>query len=870
MNGINSAEGPEATITARARPRILIVDDVVENLHALVAVLRDDYAITAATSGEKALELVRREPPELILLDIRMPDMDGYSVLSALKVAPATSEIPVIFVTALAEASDEARGLALGAADYITKPVNPELLKARVRTQLELQRLRQNPAAFDVITHTSGERRDSLLVVDDLPENIHELIEALKDDYQIQVATSGEKALAMAAGEAPPDLVLLDVKMPDMDGYEVCRRLKATRRGNRTPVIFITVVDSTCDKLQGFDVGAADYITKPFDIAEVRARVRAQLELARLRHFLEDLLAIRTAMLELSEEKYRTLIHRDPLTGLANRMLFGEILAQEAQRAREGEERFALLFVDLDNFKTVNESLGHTAGDALLLESARRLRAILANADNLARIGADEFAVLVGHGDAQPVDLLAQAMIDALGQPFMIDGKPVYASASVGIAQCPEDGDNIEVLLAAASAALNQAKLQGPGILRFFSADMSRRARDRLALEAELRTAIDTGELCLHYQPQVDLSSGQIVGVEALVRWNHPRRGLLPPAEFIALAEESGLIVRLGEWVLREACRQIQRWSEVGLTPRQTAVNISAIQLSRGHLVESVRSALAEYGIEPAHLELEITESFVMIDRERSFQTLRELKALGVRLSIDDFGTGYSSLAHLQQLEVNRLKVDISFVRNITTNSGNAAIVKAVIALGHSLGLDVVAEGVEDVGQAHYLKSLQCDVMQGYFVARPMPGEDMTAFLQSFAPTEVPADDDAATTLLLVDDESSVLSALKRVLRRLNYRVLTADSGEAALDVLARNAVGVILTDQRMPGMSGIELLARVRRMHPRTVRMVLSGYTDIDSLTEAINHGELYRFLAKPWDEEDLVAAIRDAFRHYGETSGT
>ena len=869
MNGISSDKGSDTTVSGRARPRILIVDDVVENLHALVAVLRDDYAITAATSGEKALELVRRAPPELILLDIRIPDMDGYSVLSALKIAPATSEIPVIFVTALAEASDEARGLALGAADYITKPVNPELLKARVRTQLELQRLRKNPAAFDVITHASGERRYSLLVVDDLPENIHELIEALKDDYQIQVATSGEKALAMAAGESPPDLVLLDVKMPDMDGYEVCRRLKATRRGNRTPVIFITVVDSTCDKLQGFDVGAADYITKPFDIAEVRARVRAHLELARLRLFLEDLLVSRTAMLELSEKKYRTLIHRDPLTGLANRMLFGEILAQEAQRARRGEERFALLFVDLDNFKTVNESLGHAAGDALLLESARRLRAITANADNLARIGADEFAVLVGHGDTQPVDLLAQAVIDALGQPFMIDGKPVYASASVGIAQHPEDGDNIEALLAAASAALNQARLQGPGILRFFSADMSRRARDRLVLEAELRTAIEAGELCLHYQPQVDLSSGQIVGIEALVRWNHPRRGLLPPAEFIVLAEESGLVVRLGDWVLREACRQIRRWAEVGLTPRQTAVNISAIQLSHGHLVESVRSALAEYGIEPAHLELEITESFVMIDRERSFQTLRELKTLGVRLSIDDFGTGYSSLAYLQQLEVNKLKVDISFVRNITTNSGNAAIVKAVIALGHSLGLEVIAEGVEDMGQAHYLKSLQCDVMQGYFVARPMPGEDMTAFLQSFSPTEVPTDDDAASTLLLVDDESSVLSALKRVLRRLNYRVLTAGGGEEALDVLARNEVGVILTDQRMPGMSGIELLARVRRMHPRTVRMVLSGYTDIDSLTEAINRGELYRFLAKPWEEEDLVAAIRDAFRHYGELSG-
>ncbi len=338
-----------------ARPRILIVDDVHENLHLLMNILRDDYGIVAATSGEKALELARREPrPDLILLDIKMPGMDGYSVLSELKINPATAAIPVIFVTALAEAADEARGLKLGVADYITKPVNPELLRMRIRTQLELRRYRQDPVKFDLVANAREERVYSLLVVDDLPENIHELLEALKDRYRIQVANCGARALEIVNGANPPDLVLLDVVMPEMDGYEVCRRLKASPVGNRIPVIFVTVIDGVPDKVRGFELGAADYITKPFDIDEVHARIRTHLELARLRRFLEDLVAQRTALLELSEEKYRVLAHRDPLTDLPNRVLFAELLNHAIQHARRSGGEFALLFLDLDNFQAIN------------------------------------------------------------------------------------------------------------------------------------------------------------------------------------------------------------------------------------------------------------------------------------------------------------------------------------------------------------------------------------------------------------------------------------------------------------------------------------------------------------------------------------
>ncbi|MBS1228941.1 MAG: response regulator receiver modulated diguanylate cyclase/phosphodiesterase with sensor(s) [Proteobacteria bacterium] len=971
-----------------ARPRILIVDDVNENLHALMNILRDDYAIIAATGGEKALELAQRQPvPDLILLDIKMPGMDGYSVLARLKADPATAQIPVIFVTALSEAADEARGLALGVADYITKPVNPELLHLRIRIQLELQRYRSQPDTFDIAQHADPDHPASLLVVDDVPENIHELLEALKDDYRIMVANSGAKAIELVQGASPPDLVLLDIVMPGMNGYEVCRRIKATTAGNRIPVIFVTVVDATQQKVRGFDIGAADYITKPFDIDEVRARVRTHLELSRLQRFLEQLVAQRTALLNKSEEKYRILadyspnweywvapdgsylyvspacidesgyspedffadpglmekiihpddlaawkaqgpaaasadptplifrirakdgserwieqvcrtvldadgkslgqrgshhdisarrdaeerldffINRDPLTGLPNRSLFRELLEHTLQRAERDQTQFSLLFIDLDNFKTINESLGHSLGDQLLIEAGKRLKEQLPDIDAIARIGGDEFNIILNHSEGMPwIDLAAQRMIDALAKPFELGGHSVYVGASIGIALYPNDGDDAETLQSNADAALHQAKLNGRGILRFFSSEMTSRAKERLTLEADLRRAVERDELRLHYQPQADLISGEIVGVEALVRWQHPLRGLIGPGDFIPLAEENGYVVALGDWVLRTACRQLRRWADAGLQLRRIAVNVSPIQLSRGRLLETVNAALQETGIAPQQLVLEITESCIMADREQSFRVLAELRAIGVRLSIDDFGTGYSSLAYLQQLEVHELKVDMAFVRDMTSNNGNASIVKAVIALGHSLNLEVIAEGVETPGQARHLRSLQCDVMQGYLVSRPLPADAMTDFLSAFHPTQIPLDNEALSTLLLVDDEPSVLASLKRVLRRENYRILSASNGEEALSLLAQHPVGVILSDQRMAGMSGTELLARVRLMHPKTIRMVLSGYTGLDSLTEAINRGEISRFLTKPWRDEELLEALRDAFRRYGQ----
>ncbi|MBN2885526.1 MAG: EAL domain-containing protein [Chromatiaceae bacterium] len=838
----------QSTLT---RPRILIVDDVHENLHALIQMLRADYAISAATSGEKALELARADPPpDLVLLDVKMPGMDGYSVLARLKADSATADLPVIFVSALGEASDEARGLALGAADYITKPVNPELLRQRLRTQLELRRHRLGAREPQGASAQPLHEPPELLVVDDVPENVHQLIEVLREDYRIQVASTGATALDIVKGPNPPDLVLLDVLMPGMDGYEVCRHIKSAPASAHIPVIFITVTDALADKLLGFEAGAADYVTKPFDIEEVRARIRTHLELARLRRSLEREVARRTALLRESEEKYRILadyspnweyweapdggylyispacaevsgfapsdffadsglmeriIHpedralwrahhqgeaahaadalrlriqardgserwiehlckpvfdetgrfrgrrgsnsditerhlaeqrldylanRDPLTGLPNRALFAELLRQRIEQARQGGNAFALLHLDLDHFKTINESLGHSLGDRLLIEVSERLRAQIGESDTLTRIGGDEFNLIIEpdeqHGG---VDLLAQHMIESLNQPFVIAERSLYIGASIGIALYPADGRDGETLLRNADAALHQAKTRGRGCLHFFSPELAGHARARLTLESELRVAIERDELRLHYQPQIDLESGALIGLEALVRWQHPERGMVPPNDFIPFAEESGLVTRLGDWVLREACRQLSAWLREGRGPAQIAVNVSAVQLCRGDLLGSVRAALDASGLDPARLELELTESSLILDRERAFATIAALRALGVQLSIDDFGTGYSSLAYLQQLDVQRLKIDMSFVRDLPTNPANAAIVRAIIALGQSLGLVVIAEGVERADQAERLRAFGCHAMQGYLVSRPLPLEEMTAWL---------------------------------------------------------------------------------------------------------------------------------------------
>jgi EAL domain-containing protein (putative c-di-GMP-specific phosphodiesterase class I)/CheY-like chemotaxis protein len=394
---------------------------------------------------------------------------------------------------------------------------------------------------------------------------------------------------------------------------------------------------------------------------------------------------------------------------------------------------------------------------------------------------------------------------------------------------------------------------------------MNSRSLDRLELENGLRRALDQGELVIYYQPQLSLRTGEIIGAEALVRWQHPTQGLVMPAAFIPLAEESGLIIPLGEWVLRTACEQNKAWQASGLPPVTVAVNMSARQFAAQNVVKLAADILKSSGLAANFLELELTESLVMADAEAFIKATQDLKGLSITLSIDDFGTGFSSLSYLKRFAIDRLKIDQSFVRDITHDVNSAAIALAIISLAHNLKFAVIAEGVETEAQLNFLRRRDCDEMQGYFFSEPVPAKAFEQMLReqrklSFATgAELPA-----RTLLLVDDEPNVLSSLKRLLHREGYRILTAEHGREALELLASNDIGVVISDARMPGMDGGELLGKVRELYPQVVRMMLSGYTDLKAVTTAVNRGELFCFLTKPWEAAELVSTVRDAFRHH------
>ncbi|HWR88209.1 MAG TPA: EAL domain-containing protein [Acidiferrobacterales bacterium] len=411
----------------------------------------------------------------------------------------------------------------------------------------------------------------------------------------------------------------------------------------------------------------------------------------------------------------------DSLTGLPNRKAFLEQLASEVARAQRNNQKFALLVINLDNFKAVNDTLGHDDGDRLLLVAAQRLCFVPRQSDMLARIGGDEF-VLLARDVHDPIAIMAVAerLLEAMSMPWDINGHPLQVTASIGIAVFPDDGADAQTLLRHVDIATHHAKAGGRNCYQFFAHDMNERAVARVHLESRLRRALERGEFELHYQPQVDLNTFRVIGAEALIRWRDAQGNPIPPMQFIPLAEETGLIVPIGEWVLRTACAQAVAWQQLGLPPMCIAVNVSGRQLRQNDFVAVVRSALRDTGLEPRWLELEITESLLMEKLEESIGKLKELRALGVRIAIDDFGTGYSSMNYLHRLPIDRLKIDRSFIQNITQNGDDPVVARAIIALGHALGLSIVAEGVETEVQSGFLRDQLCQTVQGFLYSRPL------------------------------------------------------------------------------------------------------------------------------------------------------
>lgn len=555
----------------------------------------------------------------------------------------------------------------------------------------------------------------------------------------------------------------------------------------------------------------------------------------------------------------------DPLTDLPNRSLVQSRLEHALERAKRHSGHVGVLYIDLDHFKSVNDSLGHKAGDELLRCVSERLAGRVRKEDTLSRLGGDEFMLVIELLDESQVaadvarDLLAQ-----LALPFScLGGHEVFLGASIGISIYPDDGEDVADLMRHAEVAMYQAKERGRGMFCFYTADMNTDAFITLELEADLRRAQERGELALAYQPKVDMNSGHIVGAEALLRWARCGEAM-PPSRFIPLAEKTGLIVAIGAWVIDSACRQLRAWHDQGFVNARVAVNVSACQFRSGDFEATVADCLARHAVPRGYLELELTESMLMDEPELVTALLGRLRAQGVKLSLDDFGTGYSSLSYLSRLPIDTLKIDQSFVRNIVTDPDSASIVSAVIGLARRMRLQVIAEGVEDEAQLGFLRKQGCDQMQGFLFSRPVSAEFFEAMLKDNKSLPALKPEENTRTILFVDDEPNILSALRRMLRNDGYRILTAGSAMEGLDILAMNDVQVILSDQRMPGMSGTEFLGRVKALYPDTVRIVLSGFTELDTIIQAVNQGAIYKFLIKPWEDDLMRAHILDAFRYH------
>jgi diguanylate cyclase (GGDEF)-like protein/PAS domain S-box-containing protein len=824
---------------------ILIVDDEIQNRRLLAVLLGPEgYSTSCASSGEEALAAVNAAAPDLILLDLMMPGIDGCEVASILKANPATAHIPIIMVTALVERSARLAGLDAGAEEFLTKPVDRAELWLRVRNLLRLK------AFGDLESHS-----------------IHL-------EQQVQARTV-ELQRFRTAMDATADAIML-VSGRTLRFIEVnataCSMLGYTREellAMSPSVLDGSDPEQLASKYAAIVASGADTVYNECEIQRKDGtQVHVEIHRQAMRSdndwvivaVVRDITARKDA-----DRRLNHLAHHDPLTSLPNRMLFYATLRKTLEIAIDSDWKAAVLFVDLDNFKNVNDTLGHVIGDELLIQCSERLTKCVRIRDTVGRLGGDEFAlILVSPKGQQAAALVASKIGAALRAPFLLHGHEVHISASVGIAVYPDDGNDPDTLIKYADSAMYRAKQAGRDTYRFFTAQMNVDALDRLDLETALRRAIDNEEFVLHYQPKVRLSDGRIAGVEALLRWERPGIGLVPPNMFIPLLEETGLIFRVGSWVIAAACKQIGAWLRSPVGAVHVAVNVSGRQFIESDLDAEIALALREYEVPAELLELELTETSMMANTERTISSLRKLKSRGVQISVDDFGTGYSSLAYLRRFPIDKLKIDIAFIRDVTTNPDDAAIVRAIISMAHSLKLGVIAEGVESEMQLNYLRRHDCDEIQGFYVSRPLTAEAVGELLVSRPVLNLTDGNYASQVLLIIDDDPFMLESLADLFGSDGYQILTAQSAAEGFDLLALQEVQVILCDQKMPDMNGSVFLDMVKELHPDTVRIVLSGQADLQPIMEAINQGAVYRFYTKPWDNKLLRKNVRAAFQHH------
>jgi len=686
---------------------LIVDDDLAMRLLIRQTLERVGFACHEADNGIAALERFDQIAPDIVLLDVVMPGMNGYALCSELRRRPTGAFVPILMLTGLDDPDSINRAYEVGATDFISKPINWGILGHRIRYIL-----RANQAFSDL-----EKNRESL-------ENAQRIAHLGSWEWELPRDTvhwSDEtyRILGIAPDAIAPSFsaFLHYVHPDDRDAVQESMRRLLQMREFVGQVVRIRRQDGGVRhaQLQGVrHLDSAGSIT-------------------RLSGTIQDVTEIKEA-----EERIRHLAYYDAITGLPNRQFFIERLQQALVHAKRYQRLLGLLSLDLDQFKRINDTLGHSAGNDLLLSVSQRLSDAVRAPDTfahegketifghdmastVARLGGDEFSLLITelthYHDAAKV---ARRMLEELRKPFRVAKQEVFVSVSVGLALYPLDGDDAETLIKNAGAAMHFAKDQGRDNYQFYSRAMNATALEKLSMEAQLRRALERDELLLHYQPKIRPATGEIVGLEALIRWEHPELGLVSPAQFIPLAEETGLVVPLGEWVLLNACRQNQDWQRLGYPPVHVAVNIASLHFRQGTLGQSVATALQKSGLHPSWLELEVTESMLMDSAETTLATLSTLKGMGVRLAIDDFGTGYSSLSYLKRFPLDTLKIDRSFVKDLPHDAEDAAIAKAIIAMAHSLKLEVVAEGVETAEQLAFLQQHGCDLVQGFLFSKPM------------------------------------------------------------------------------------------------------------------------------------------------------
>ena len=695
------------------RRALVVDDDQVMRLLAHEALARMGFTVEEAEGGEQALTAADRSPPDFVLLDVDMPGMDGFETCASLRQRSHGTEIPVLMATGLTDSETIDRAFRAGATDFIKKPIDWQLLNHRVRFLMRAHE------AFSDLRQTFtelGQSQDRLANAQRLAqigdwEWIPESSEMLWSEevyriFQIERRAGASTYEAFMSVVHPDDRPILEKAMQ-----------QAACEGKAWSLDHQIVTAS----------GAQCFVHQQVEVARETSGAPE-----RISGTIQDISDRRQA-----EEQIRHLAYYDSLTGLPNRRMLFEHLDRSIRWARERGELLALLFLDLDRFKRVNDTLGHAAGDQLLESMARELvscvrtldyvgRSRSADANPVSRLGGDEFTIALKNiRSPEDAGHVARRILGALRTPFEISGQTIVMSASVGIAVFPHDGEDADSLLRSADAAMYQAKSEGRDTYQFFSESMNEGAMRNLRLESGLRSALELEELTLHFQPQFDSRTGAITGAEALARWTSPEFGIVSPDEFIPVAEETGLIGPLGDWVLRTACAQNRAWQETGQAGLRIAVNVSSHQLRRDGFVEKVER---DSGIEPELLEIEITESALIEDVPRALDTLTRLKRIGVYLALDDFGTGYSSLSDLVRFPIDAIKIDTSFVADIGPERQGGAIVAAVVAMAHRLHLSVTAEGVE---QAAFLRTEGCDKVQGFLYSEPLPPSELSSFLLS-------------------------------------------------------------------------------------------------------------------------------------------